>query len=150
MTPNDKDIETVAVAISIAAGCEPCTRFHLREARNLGATTSQLLQMALVADPGQRDLQFLALGDIAQDIEGDAPRLWVLAGIGTSVCHNNVRSLGDDVRSARQLGVTDEEIMTVVGLAFRIKEKAASHLERIIDGLDADPGLARRAASRCS
>ena len=40
--------------------------------------------------------------------------------------------------------------MEIVGLANRIKAKAASHLLRVTDKLDADPGIAQAVAQLCT
>ena len=42
MLLDEKTLETIAIAISIAAGCEPCTRYHVKAARELGVGRATL------------------------------------------------------------------------------------------------------------
>ncbi len=37
-----KEKELVAVGASVAAGCIPCTRYHIEEVRATGATTDEI------------------------------------------------------------------------------------------------------------
>ncbi len=154
MQLDEKSLETIAIAISIAAGCEPCTRYHLKAAAELGSSGLEMMQMVALAGAIRNDRTPVAMA--IDEIRSMAPsdgaldRHAVLAGIGIAVCVNGVRPLRENVEVARSAGVTDEEIMEVIGLAARIKEKAASHLDRIIGRLDADPGVGRAVASLCT
>lgn len=44
-----KTKELMAVALSIAAGCEPCVKIHTRRARKLGATAEEVAETIAVA-----------------------------------------------------------------------------------------------------
>ena len=41
---SEKDLEIIAVGASVAAGCLPCTRFHLRAAAHTGADQAEITQ----------------------------------------------------------------------------------------------------------
>lgn len=156
MRLDNPTIETVAIAISIAAGCEPCTQFHVKEARKLGATDPALMHMVALAGSGwgTKTASLIAVNEIVSSAgvadAGSLIRQAALAQIGMSVCQNGVRLLRDSIKEAQKHGISDEEIMEVIGLAVRIKEKAASHLDRVIERLDADPRIGREAASLCT
>jgi len=156
MTLDEKTIETVAIAISIAAGCEPCTKFHAKAARKLGATDLEMMHIvALAGSNWSESNAFTAAineivtmpsrGDDAYSLTHNA----VLARVGVSVCRNCVRLLQVSMEVAQEQGVADEELMTVIALAARIKQKAAAHLDRVIDRLDVDDSIGYEAASLC-
>jgi hypothetical protein len=73
----------------------------------------------------------------------------LLCRLGAAVGRNNVSLLKTCIQQSRMAGIDDDDAMAVVGLAERIKEKAASHLDRIIATLDADDSVARDAAGLC-
>lgn len=157
MSLRELDIETLAVGLSIAAGCKPCTRFHIGAARKLGASDSDLLGIvaATLIHSHSNSVGALALAELGsrprpEETSPAQAQRAALLGVGLAVCHNDVESMKTAVRRARDLGAADESIMTIFGLAARIKQKAASHLDGIVADLDADAAVARAAATRCS
>ncbi len=152
------ELELAAVGISIAAGCVPCTKFHINEAARSGASSPDIL-LAIrngigVANTALFDLQrqFEPQTDSSPEDETNIGliRSAILTGIGSSVARNSVKQLKIMIELARNNQIQDQEIMEIVGLANRIKEKAASHLVRVTDKLDADPGIAQAAAQLCT
>lgn len=157
MRLDEKTMESVAIAISIAAGCEPCTKYHVKAAAKSGATHLEMMHMAALAGESRNDRTPIGLAieevrSLKSKDGGDESlgRNAALAGIGIAVCMNTVSLLQKSVEVAQNEGAVDEEIMEVIGLATRIKNKAASHLEKVIDRLDADPGIGRAAALLCT
>ena len=49
MAVNPKDKELAAVGISVAAGCKPCTIYHVKEARQAGASDEEMKRVAAAA-----------------------------------------------------------------------------------------------------
>lgn len=39
---SDQDQELIGIGVSIAAGCQPCTNFHLRATRTAGANDAEI------------------------------------------------------------------------------------------------------------
>lgn len=158
MTTTPKELEIAAIAISITAGCIPCTRYHVREAKQQGASLLEMMHVLTVAssasapnglsDIAQREVW--KLFESSEQPTEELRRQAFLAEIGISVCQNNVELLKTVTAGAKEAGLTDDQIMEIIGLAQRIKEKAASHLEAITRTLDADPSIAQNAAKLCS
>ena len=153
-----KELELAAISISIAAGCIPCTHFHIAEAEKLGAE-SDAIAHAIQTGANVADVALMRVWQIFDDQidhgfrENEQlfeVRQSLLGAIGAAVARNNVEQLRSFVKGAQSKAVSDSEIMEIIGLASRIKEKATSHLERIIDKLDADATIARKAANLCT
>jgi len=77
-------------------------------------------------------------------------RISALTGVGAAVARNSVKRLKLSIKAAHEVGIKDDEIMEIAGLAKRIKVKAESHLEPMINKLDADPEIASTVASLCT
>ena len=152
------ELELAAIGISIAAGCVPCTKYHITEAGRSGASRLEILEALRngvgIANTALSDMhrQFdpQAVSSFEDDINTGLSRCAILTGIGSSVASNSVQQLNIMIGLARSNQIQDKEIMEIVGLANRIKEKAASHLVRVTDQLDADPEIAQEAAQLCS
>jgi len=134
--------EMTAVAIAVAAGCRPCTRYHLKAAATAGAS-AQDIERAVAAAVCVRNaatdgMRRLGLG---LDAEADCgcqrgDRLGELMALGAAFavhCEDNV------VRhhaAARAVGVEAAEVAAVVALATTIHEHAWRHAENALGCVD--------------
>ena len=136
----------------------PCTKYHITQAEKSGAGSHDILEAVRIgvgiANITLSDLhrQFdpQAVSSSEDDINTGLSRCAILTGIGSSVARNSVKQLKIMIGLARNNQIQDNEIMEIVGLANRIKAKAASHLLRVTDKLDADPGIAQAVAQLCT
>lgn len=158
MIVNNKELEIAAVGISMAAGCRPCTKFHIKAAGDAGASDEE------VADGLNAGVALAnaALADLSRQFDSHDPvavtslvieelgRHELLAAIGASVARNDVAYLQATLRVAKGRGIGDGELMEIITLANRIKAKAASHLLPLLETLDADPAVAAAAAGLCT
>lgn len=152
------ELELSAVSISVAAGCVACTKYHIGQCERLSAAENDIrnsvrlggrLSAAALYDTWN---QFDASFDVAtgQESGRTVDRQHALCGIGVAVAGNAVEQLAGFLRHARDLGIRDAEAMAIIGLAERIKKKAATHLETLIGSLDADRNDARNVADLCA
>ena len=158
MTLSTLELELAAISASIAAGCIPCSKYHILEAGKHGASDGEV---ARAVDAGGT-LTSASLQNIwcrfTPEMEplnrtesvGIADRQALLCAVGTAIANNDVTSLRSHLQRLGEFDVGDCEAMAVIGLAERIKEKAASHLEPVIDTLSADRRVAREAARLCT
>lgn len=143
MTITPKEKELAAIGMSVAAGCKPCTDHHVGVARKARASEEEIKEAVLAA---------LALRKSATDImagyalaklggpehRGDAGasaetgRQRELVAMGAAFAVNCVSSLEAHLAAAEAVGITQEEITQIVKLAAFIKERAASHVERLV------------------
>ena len=140
-----KEKELAAVGISIAAGCKPCTDYHMKAVREAGASDDEIeraiedaVAVRNTATSIMRDYGRSHLGGTEHE-EADAKprdRLAELVGIGAAFAVNCVSSLENYSRHAESVGVTREEILEIAKLAKFIKERGASHVDRWAESLE--------------
>ncbi len=142
ITPKEKEL--AAVGISIAAGCKPCTDFHVRKVRELGASDAEIQQAMTEALSVRRaaadvmeayGLARLEGREPAEDLQrtNGADRVKELVCIGAAFGVNCVSSLRIHLDSAERVGISHDDIGTIVKLSAFIKGKAASHVERLAE-----------------
>ncbi len=142
MTITPKEKELVAVAISLAAGCKPCTDHHVKVARKARATGEEIRQAADNALEIRRTATQIMeahasahLGERSEqprfEAAGEVSRVEALASLGVAFAVNCQSSLEHYLAAAQTAGVPQDDISQIVELAAFIKEKAASHVERL-------------------
>ncbi len=141
MTITPKEKELVAIGISVAAGCKPCTDHHIAVARKARATDKEMKQAvedSLLIRRGAADImEAHALDRLHEEREpivigslGSPNRIEALVSVGAAFAVNCTSSLEHSLAAAEAAGVTEHDMMQVVKLAAFIKHKAALHVER--------------------
>ena len=143
--------ELVAVGISVAAGCKPCTDYHIRVTRESGATDDEIrraitdaicVRASALKVMQAHGLQHLGdAGDEAGCGCEDTNRIKELISVGAAHAVNCTTNFEEHLLAAKTLGITDCELKEVIKLANFIQNKAASHVDKIArfgDG-DAEP-----------
>ena len=159
-----KEKELAAVGISVAAGCVPCTNYHIKEVGNAGATDDEIRKA--IADAkcvGESALKIMVanglkqLGEAVGDTDcgcADTNRIKEIVSVGVAYAVNCTTNLEKHLEAAKNEGITDEELKEVVKLASMIKNKAASHVEKIVrpdaDNENAGESGEEAASSCCS
>ena len=147
ITPKEKEL--AAVGISVAAGCKPCTDHHVGVARKARASDQEIKEAVVGALAVRtRATEIMAgyalpkLGDPEHQGDGgsspETSRQTELVAVGAAFAVNCVASLEAHLAAAGAVGVTQDEITQIVKLAAFIKERAASHVERLV-GLSEGP-----------
>lgn len=138
-----KEKELVAVGISVASGCKPCTSFHVKAARRAGAPDEDILRATTVAlsvrtsatEIMQSYASSVLTGASSQANGGhgaaETSRFEELVALGAAFGVNCVSSLEKHLILADAVGISKQEIVEVVKLATLVKERAASHVERL-------------------
>ncbi len=135
--------ELVAVGKSIAAGCKPCTNYHLKKVTEAEATEGEIRQAIEIAveirhhaadimmthgvrQPGVLDdAEYLASA-------GETSRIRELIAIGAAFAVNCTTTLKHHLKASGETGISRSEVEEVVKLARFIKDKAASHVEKLV------------------
>lgn len=145
MSITKKEKELASVGISIAAGCKPCTDYHLKAVREAGASDDEIgraIEDAVAVRNAATSIMshygHSHLGDAEHEEAAAIPRdrLAELVGIGAAFAVNCVSSLENYSRHAESAGVTKDEILEIVKLAKFIKERGASHVNRWAESLE--------------
>jgi AhpD family alkylhydroperoxidase len=135
-----KERELVAVGVSLAAGCKPCTDYHLKKVRGAGASDEEIEQAMAdaiaVRDKAKKIMQrhgfkLLAIKNAVRtedndDQLGEPNRMRELVSVGAAYVVSCTSSLEEHIASAHSVGVADDEIEAVVGLARFIRGQADS------------------------
>lgn len=143
MTITAREKELSAVGISVAAGCKPCTSFHVKAARKAGASDDEIgqsvdvaLSVRALATDVMRNHALSRLRSTKSVVNPDIPKGEIsrdteLVSIGAAFGVNCVSTLEDHVAAAATVGISQEEIVEIVRLAMMVKRRAASHVERL-------------------
>lgn len=155
------DKELVAVAISVAAGCRPCTTHHLAAVKRAGATDADIEKAVAgavcVRTSATEGMRRHALGlEPAADGCGCAPAdaLAELVALGAALAVNCTANIDKHLEAARTLGVKQANLDEVAALAATIRAQAIRHAEARVGATAADPAPAAgcapmMAAARC-
>jgi len=153
MSISIKDKELAAVGISVAAGCKPCTAYHVNGARKAEATDTEI--ETAVKDAYRLRVEAAELMQkhgLAKSRKEDTvtcvekpDRVRELLAVGVAFSVNCTTSLKKHLKAAETVGISAEEISEIVTLARFIKGMAASHVEKLVEALDTetperDPG----------
>jgi AhpD family alkylhydroperoxidase len=131
---SEKEGEIIAVGASVASGCLPCTKFHLRAAAAVGAGSGEILQAVRDAVRVRDEASVimaraggLAPAEIAppRQASEEAPSLLrELVMISAAYAVSCTTGLGTHMAAARALGATDKKLFTAVRIACDIREVA--------------------------
>jgi AhpD family alkylhydroperoxidase len=146
LSPKEKEL--VAVGASVAAGCIPCTEYHLKEVQGAGATTQEItaaIEAALCVKGSTRGIMeqvaYTALGMPREEqpscCAGPTDRMTELVSIAAAVAVNCPTNLHKHVAAGRTVGVRDEEMQLVIGLAKMIRSKAMEKIDDAVKELSA-------------
>ncbi len=134
---NEQEQELVAVGASIAAGCVPCTSFHLKAARIAGASPDEIAQaVELALDIRRRATEVMARVGRGQPREtaaqeavaGDGP-VSMLISVGAAYAANCTATLESCIESARKQGVTGGQILEALKIACAVKSMAGRKVQ---------------------
>lgn len=135
--------ELVAVASSVAAGCRPCTSYHIREVRKTEVTDEEIRKAIERAARVRRSateameghgLRHLGLrNDGGQSHHaGETTRIDELISIGAAFAVNCTSNLERHLQAGQAVGISEAEVREVVKLSAFIKTMAASHVEKLV------------------
>jgi AhpD family alkylhydroperoxidase len=130
----DKDQEIIAVGASVASGCLPCIKFHLRAAAGAGAGEGDIRQA--VSDATR--VRMTATGIMARaggltraewspvipEPAGAPSMLRELVAVAAAYAVNCATSLGMHMAAARALGATDGQMFAALKIACAIRDVA--------------------------
>jgi len=142
-----KEKELVAVGISVATGCKPCTDYHFKAVRKARASDGEIKQAVAdalsVRNNATEIMGAYALAHLGVkrqgsecDSTGETNRIKKLVSLGAAFGVNCVSSLETHLAAAKSMNIPSEDIATILKLAEFIKGKAASHVTRLAGTLE--------------
>jgi len=145
MPLNTKEKELVAVGASVAAGCKPCTSYHFKKVRDAGMSSDDEIIEAIsdamcVRNSAKEIMEAHGLEQLGIRKSGDdcgcgekTTRIKELVSMAAAFAVNCTSNLGEHITAARSVGISDDEIGSVLDVTLFVKEKAASHVNRIAE-----------------
>jgi AhpD family alkylhydroperoxidase len=154
MTISILDKELVAIAVSIAAGCRPCTAHHLAAARQVGATESAIesavASAVCVRSSATEGMRRQAL-EIGPQPDGCGCSVKSaceeLEALGASLAVNCTENIDKHLAAARALGVAQGDLDVVFALVGKIRARAISHAEARFAESGARPAVSTASAA---
>ena len=143
MAITSKEKELIAVGVSVATGCRPCMDYHMKAVRRVGAFNDEIgravadalaVRHAASAIIARHARAHLGRGwpETGHKPTEPANRIKTLVSIGAAFGANCVESLEQHLAEAEMLGISPDEITTIVKLAALIKTRAALRVERLV------------------
>ena len=138
-----REKELVAVGVSVASGCKPCTNYHVKAAREADASDEAIKQAvadALSVRKNATDVMethaLARLGQAGSHSHADGPvsmnRVRELVFVGAAFGVNCTSTLEEHLAVAETVGISHEEVAEIAKLAAFIKERASSHVDRLV------------------
>jgi AhpD family alkylhydroperoxidase len=158
MTVTVRERELTAVGISVAAGCKPCTDYHVKAARKARVSDDRIRRAITNALDMRRNATAIMSAYALAHVEevpvrpAVAPgtrtdRVDTLVSMGAAFAVNCVSSLATYLRAAEEQRISQGDVRQVLKLATYIKGRAASHVERLAGMAEYAPGQHKAAAA---
>jgi AhpD family alkylhydroperoxidase len=131
---SEKEQEIVAVGASIASGCLPCTKFHLRVAASVGVTEAEIRQAVADAVRVREEAteRMAGAGGLPQggearslsDPAGPCQLVRELVATAAAYAVNCAAGLQAHMTAARGLGATDRQMFAAIKIACAVRDVA--------------------------
>ncbi len=142
MDPKIKGL--IALGASIAAGCRPCTEFHIKGAGNSGACAKGIgfaVEAALAArQAATRGIQRWSercqatRPELDAGFRADKQLLEELICVASAICVHSVPDLVLHFAEARRWGATPEMLRATVAIARSVHNAAVEQIEAVLAG----------------
>ncbi|MGJ5818600.1 carboxymuconolactone decarboxylase family protein [Paludibaculum fermentans] len=134
----------IALGASVAAGCQPCTEFQVRAAREAGAC-GQGIHFAVEAALAVRLAATRGIDRWSERCQGARPELDAafrankqllaeLIAVASAICVQSVPDLVLHMAEAGRLGATPEMLRATVGIARSVHNAAIEQIEAVLAG----------------
>jgi AhpD family alkylhydroperoxidase len=156
-----KERALISIGASVAAGCQPCTAYHLKAARAAGACERSVALAVETALTG-RNSATTASYEWAGRCQGDRPEIDAdfraqkqliaeLTSIAVAVAVNSVPDFERHLAAAREGGARLEQIQSAIDIARRIKRTAEEKLDAVASEPrgDGQPAATAKPGSEC-
>jgi AhpD family alkylhydroperoxidase len=141
----ERDTEIINLAVSMAAGCQPCMKYHLRKSKDAGLSEKKIHDIVNLAEELYiRAIQIMKLRALSfgkkHPTEGTGfpvrceSRTELLVGLAVSYTVNNTDLCEGYLQYARQSDMNDSEISRIRGISDFIHSKARAHMDLLIEG----------------
>jgi len=145
---NQKEKQIVYLSASIASGCRPCTKYHLRRSYEFGLSDFKIKKSIALAisirNNATHSMESLASNhnsgeNIEEDNQVSINRNNILVGIAAAYSVNFPSYLEKYMSIARTNGVCDEELSEIIKISKSVNDMARAHVDIITDKIGIEP-----------
>ncbi|MGC4054728.1 MAG: carboxymuconolactone decarboxylase family protein [Paludibaculum sp.] len=137
----------IALGASVAAGCQPCTEFQIKAAREHGAC-EQGIHFAVEAALAIRQAATRGMDRWSERCQGERPELdgafranklllAELISVASAICVQSVPDLVLHMAEAGRLGATPQMLRATVGIARSVHTAAMEQIEAVLSSQNA-------------
>jgi AhpD family alkylhydroperoxidase len=138
-----KEKELANIGASVATGCKPCTDYHFNKVREAGASDEEIKHAisdalavrdsakAIMESHGLKHLGIATEADVSDSVEGTT-RIKELVSIAAAFAVNCTSSVKTHIAAARNTGISEEEVQSILDAALFIKGEAAHYVGQIV------------------
>jgi AhpD family alkylhydroperoxidase len=139
---NKKERQIVYLGASIASGCLPCTKFHLRRSLGAGLTDIEINKVLAftisVREHATRSMESFihnhkSVDNVKEDKQENIKRNNVLVGIAAAYSINFPSSLEKYMSIGRINGISDRELSEIIKISKSVIDMARAHVDMITD-----------------
>lgn len=138
----------IALGASVASGCQPCTEFQIKAARESGAC-GQGIHLAVESALAVRLAATRGIDRWSERCQGARPELdeafrankqllAELVSVASAICVQSVPDLVLHMAEAGRLGATPEMLRATVGIARSVHNAAMEQIEAVLSGENAN------------
>jgi AhpD family alkylhydroperoxidase len=141
----EKEKALICVSASIAAGCRPCTEYHVNGARRAGACDRSIalaIETAVtVRENATRNMESWGercagpRPEIEQEFRNGKRFVTELAAVAAAAAVNSVPDLLARIEAAKLAGATQQQIVAALAVAASIRGTAVKKVEAAVGGV---------------
>ena len=135
-----KESQIVNLSGSIAAGCQPCTRYHINRCKDSGMSDKEIhnvvIQIEKIWNSAFEEMKSRALKRVLNIKDGKVGlhhecdnRHDVLIGITVSYTINSTALFEEYLQSAKKVEISRKEIIGIIETSKFIYDKAKAHVD---------------------
>lgn len=141
---SERDMEIINLGTSLAAGCQPCLKYHLRKCKGSGFSEKEIIKIIhLTSEICARVFEVMKLRALAQVYNRQYNgceyqvicnnRDELLLGLAVSYTYSNTCLTDAYIEYAKQSDMSDSEISSIMEISKFISGKARAHVDILIE-----------------
>lgn len=139
---NKEERQIVYLSASIASGCKPCTKYHLKKTSEVGLSDIYIKKLIataiLIRNKATRSMELFATNqksgkNIDVELQGIKNRNDILVGIAAAYSVNFPSGLKKYMNWGRNNGITNWELNEIITISRSVIDMARAHMNMITD-----------------
>jgi len=141
-TLNTKEKQLVYLSASIAAGCQPCTRYHIRKSKEGGLSDTEINQtIALAISIREEATLFMnsfSYNPKASKNKQEENKVKIscneaLIGIAANYSVNFPSGLQKYLHLVKNIGISNKKLGEIISISKSVIDKARAHVDMVTD-----------------